>query len=303
MLYNEKIEKEILLDAFDYVNRTMKDAKLIFSSMVGSISQGGHYFDSDYDTRFLYIRDSFPSKTILACEHNEDELVKRYYPQNKVYEWIPFWELTSFFSFWDNPKFLDCDISLGLYNIVDWTINSPYVWDPYGLQQKIVPIMHRIFVPENKMCAQKKIIEKYYGEIHTGNQVIVKSYFYMIHAAATIEFINRYRTMAPVDIQSLLFSLNRMEIYSFLENEMTIARKKVRDYYEVNESIQLQGQHFKIKMDRCHCFDNYIKEQYSIVSGIEPIIKDDKKIRDTIENIFCIIEHSVYNTENLGFAR
>ena len=70
-----ELQREVLEQAQKYAEK--ESMKLIFGAMVGSVSKGLHYADSDYDTRFLYLRNDFPEKICVPCEMQEKELVKR----------------------------------------------------------------------------------------------------------------------------------------------------------------------------------------------------------------------------------
>ena len=136
------IQHQIIEDAKKYANEN--GYELIYGAMVGGISKGLQYSDSDYDTRFLYLNKGQLDKIYLPWNEKEDDLKHRCYFDDKPYEWIPLWEFTSFIQFLKNPAF-DGKVSFGLYNVVGWTFQSPYAWDPYGLQMKICPLLNRAF--------------------------------------------------------------------------------------------------------------------------------------------------------------
>ena len=289
-----ELQKEVLGQAQRYAEK--ENIKLIFGAMVGSISKGLQYADSDYDTRFLYLRNDFPEKICVPCEMEEKELVKRYYPENKVYEWIPFWEATSFLQFLVNPGFKD-DFSVGLYNIVGWTFLSPYIWDPYGLQSKLMPLMNQIFCPEYEIAYHKRVLDKYIAEFGR-DAVITKSYLYSVHAAATIEWSMIFNQQPPVHLQTLLYGLNRHKVWDAIKVVLDGARETVRRNY-VHSSIKLHGSHFEVKSVYNQVIEDYVNEiisdsdMYKLDSNVE--VKGQK----VVNNMYEIICDSVFHNEEI----
>jgi len=292
MLYGTlKQQEEVLNEAQKYAEK--EGIKLIFGAMVGSVSKGLQYADSDYDTRFLYLRRDFPDKICIPSQMKEEELVRRYYPEGKVFEWIPFWEATSFLQFLKEPGFKD-DFSVGLYNIVGWTFGSPYVWDPYGLQSKIMPLINLIFRKDYEIAYHKTIIKKYESELEK-DTVIVKSYLYSVHAAATIEWCIKYNLQPPIDLQTLLCGLNREDIWNESYNMLKEARRKVRE----DREIKVHGSHFDVMTVFNKKILNYVKTitNETVIDNIEQVQKD--RMDYILKSIYEIIYNSVFEKEEL----
>ena len=284
------LQEEVIEQAYRYAEK--EEMKLIFGAMVGSISKGLYYADSDYDTRFLYLRKDFPQKICIPSEMQEEELVKRYYPENKVYEWIPFWEATSFLHFLVNPCFKD-DFSVGLYNIVGWTFLSPYIWDPYGLQSKLMPLMNQIFCREYEISYHKKVIEKYIGEFEK-ERIITKSYLYSVHAAATIEWSIKYNEQPPIYLQTLLYGLGREQLWNVVKILLKDARKVSRDNY-THGKTELHDSHFAITTVCNEMIEEYVKKvlsdagTYKLDGGVE------EKSQRVVNDMYDIIYDSVFD--------
>ncbi len=172
MLYgNEKIQKEIINQIEKFEKKFNK--KVVFGAMVGSISKGVERYDSDYDTRFLYldkVEDEYIRWDKTGSDLKEEQIHYCYVPEkcncyangreyrkehhkfdledkSLFYDKIAFWELTSFLNFLKVPV-LDNKFSVGLYHIVSWTFNSPFCWDPYGIGSKISCLLDEMFRPE-----------------------------------------------------------------------------------------------------------------------------------------------------------
>ena len=266
--------------------------------MVGSISKGLQYSDSDYDTRFLYLREDFPQKICIPSQMKEEELVKRYYPKDRVYEWIPFWEATSFFQFLTVPSFLN-DFSVGLYNIVGWTMLSPYVWDPYGLQSKLMPLIHKMFHPEYEIAYHKGVLEKYCGE-WGAESVIVKSYLYSVHAAATIEWSLKYKEQPPIDLQTLLCGLQRYEVWKEAKQILENARKEAEKGYK-EQHIDLHQSHFSIMTPCNEVVERYIRGMLDRCQGECSVKCDHSRDEEILESVYDIICRSVFTDVKLLF--
>lgn len=297
MLFGGRERQEIVLrEAHKYAESI--NATLIFGAMVGSVSKNIQYADSDYDTRFLYLRGDFPEKICIPVEMTEDELVKRYYPEDEVFEWIPFWEATSFLQFLVTPSFKD-DFSVGLYNIVGWTFQSPYVWDPYGLQNRLMPLIHRIFRKDYKIACQKKEIEKYWDGLQQ-KQTVAKNYLYAVHAAATIEWSIVYQEQPPVDLQTLLLGLGRNDVWLEARRILDQARLEARAAWN-DRTSKLESLHFAIFTPRNPLLLAYIEKFYHVTdaeAGPSSSIEDPGKI---LNYMYEIIYNSVFENEPLRY--
>lgn len=297
MLYGDmELQKEVLQEVEQYARN--EGIKPIFGAMVGSVSQGVQYPDSDYDTRFLYLREDFPRKICIPSQMKEEELVKRYYPKDRVYEWIPFWEATSFFQFLTVPSFLN-DFSVGLYNIVGWTMMSPYIWDPYGLQSRLMPLIHKIFHPEYEIAYHKRELENY-REQWGAERVIAKSYLYSVHAAATIEWSLEYREQPPVDLQTLLGGLRRYEVWKEAKQVLEEARKEAEKRYQ-EQAVDLHQSHFSIMTPYNEAIEKYIREMFDCVKEEASAEIDRSLDEEILGSIYDIIYDAVFQNVKLLF--
>jgi len=299
MLYGDiELQKEVIREVNQYAKQ--EGIKPIFGAMVGSISKGLQYPDSDYDTRFLYLREDFPEKICKPVHMKEEELVKRYYPKDRVYEWIPFWEATSFFQFLTMPSFLN-DFSVGLYNIVGWTMMSPYIWDPYGLQSRLMPLIHKIFHPEYEIVYHKGVLEKYSGE-WGAESVIAKSYLYSVHAAVTIEWSLKFREQPPIDLQTLLCGLKRYEVWKEAEKILEDARRTAQKRYE-EQTLDLHKSHFSIMTPYNAVIEKYIREMADCCQENNPAESDHSHDEEILGSIYDMIWKSVFTDVKLLFRK
>ena len=236
MLFGSKKHQDFVLEKAQRYAEDL-DVRLIFGAMVGSVSRGIQRADSDYDTRFLYLRKDFPEKICLPYQMGEDELVHRLWTGHPILERIPLWEATSFLHFLLEPRFTD-ETSEALYAIVGWTLQAPYVWDPYGLHSKLMPLVNRIFRKEYVISYYKtKVLEKY-RPLLLQEMTPFKAYLYSVHAAASIEWCVRYSEFPPVDLETLLRGLGRIAMWEETKRVLYQARKDVRQVWEKSDSPQ-----------------------------------------------------------------
>ena len=235
MLLRNQEQQNFLLSE---VKKIAKDinARLIFGAMMGSTSRGTQRADSNYDVRFLYLRGDFPEKNCIPFQMGEDELVKRSWLEDKTFGCVPLWEATSFLHFLLEPRFTD-EISDGLYVAVELTFRSPYTWDPYGLQGKLVPLLNKIFRGEYAISYYAKELERYRAGLYQGAGV-VKKYLRAVHAAAAIEWCVKYSEFPPVDLETLLRGLGRIAVWEETKKILYQARKDVRQVWEKGLSKQ-----------------------------------------------------------------
>jgi len=274
--------------------------KLVFGAMVGSVSKDLQYISSDYDTRFLYLREDYPEKVCLPWEMTEDELVKRYYPQNKVFEWIPFWELTSFLNFLYEPSFKN-DFSVGLYNIVGWTIKSPFTWDPYGLKSKLSPILDLCFNKNFEISYHMSILKRQHNDWEK-EKIESRRWLDSLHAAATIEWCIEYNNQPPIDIHSLLLGLRHSDLHEIVKDIFASARNEMRALANrVDRPSNLSSYSATIKSDRNEELSNYLKNIYGMVQGMELNLCPNEEHRQYVNDMLSIVNTSINEREDLIF--
>ncbi len=286
MLYgNAKVQAEIL----EHVGQFEKEynKKVIFGSMVGSISKGLERFDSDYDTRFLYLDQS--EQGIVRWDQTEEDIAEEqihicYIPdrmncyvggrnyrdkyhefelsdKSYFYDKIAFWELTSFVNFLKKP-ILDNKFSVGLYHIVSWTFNSPFCWDPYGIAGKVRCLLDEMFIPEYEI----QYYRNYIANAKKKDPLMIREYLYAAYYALAIEYCLKYNRFAPVYFKPLL----AMCMNQRLEKAI---RELERGYYESVTKALNKGMGYERKMT-----DSFSAYRNSIIDDFlnEALVKTEK---------------------------
>lgn len=289
---NEKIQKQIIEDAKKYANE--HNFELVYGAMVGGISRGLQYADSDYDTRFLYFDKENSNRMFFPWEEKEDDLKHRmYFDESKSpYEWIPLWEITSFFQFLKKPAF-DNKVSYGLYNVVGWTLQSPYAWDPYGLQMKLMPLVNKIFRKEMLLPYHVEQIKQYWS---CDENLIVKDYLYAIYAALAIKWVCMNNSFNPIYMKTMILSVVDSRLQEKFFNMISLAKQYSAEYLKSNQKGKMHESHFIGYVKHDLEIDNFITEMLvEADSQIKKSFVTEEEIEQGIGQIYKVINESINN--------
>lgn len=288
---NEEFQKRFLHDAMQFAEE--KNFMLLYGALVGGISKGLQYEDSDYDTRFLYINREDPQKIYIPYYLKETDLKHRIYFDNLPYEFIPLWEFTSFVQFLHTPAFEGKE-SCGLYNIIGWTLQSPYTWDPYGIQMKIIPIMNSVFRKEKFIPYHVDQIKEYFSQ---DRQIIIKNYLYAIYAALSIKWAIEKETFPPVYMKSLVMEIAPSGLKNQILDMIDFSKKLSAEYlHKDGENVEkLQESHYVGSINHDAEIDAFIIEMIVKAENISPRKIDEKFINTAIKEIYELVQYSVLN--------
>lgn len=294
MLFGGKtVRANVVKDALRFADE--RGFHLVFGAMVGGCSKGVQYYDSDYDTRFLYL-DKNVNHIFYPWEEKEQDLKHRIYFDDAVspYEWIPLWEITSFFQFLKNPAF-DGRRSFGLYNIVGWTLQSPYTWDPYGLSQKLMPLVNAIFRKEY-------YIPYHVEEIHRlwttrKKELIAKDYIYAIYEALCILYAVQYNVFPPVYMKTLSAALLEEPLSRDVFAMIHSAQKQAEVFCQASGSTSMHETHTLGMLRREEKYDQIIQLALEKAAGIPASGLSEQTLDRQIHRIYLIIEEAVYHEQ------
>lgn len=211
MIYGTaSVQNELIDTAIDFAKNN--NLLLIYGATIGSISKGINFPNSDYDARFLYLEKNNLGKIYIPWSTPEEKLHFKYRSENgrlknnKVLDdCLPFWEATSFFQFLKRPSY-NQQISLGLYNTFAWTLLSPYSYDPYGLQMKLLPLINTVYNANWQFEWYKSILNKY--ELLEEMELSWKDYLNALHAALAMAYIKDKKEFAPIYLPELAYSFS-----------------------------------------------------------------------------------------------
>lgn len=300
MLYGSMdIQNDVIREVKEYC--AVNGFKPIFGSMVGSISHGVNYINSDYDTRFLYLRSDFPDNICLPDKMCEKDLIKRIWPkENKVWEWIPLWEFSSFLQFLTIPSFKN-DFSVGLYNVVGWTFQSPYQWDPYGIRNKIMPLINDIFIKEYEIEYHLKLIEGEY-EFNSREPLPAKTYLSIFHSAMTIDWSLKRNSQPPVYYDTLQKCCCNDDLRNTVKKIIIKAKQEAaeRAQFTIDGAVvtgELSDLHYKILTERNPIIDEFINQKYNegkeAVKNFEISDQTLKRCQEQIKYMYEVVWESV----------
>ncbi len=269
---------------------------VIFGANVGGISKGLQYKDSDYDTRFLYIEDDFPEKIRFPEKVAEKEIIYRKYFEDTPYEWIPFWEFSSFMQFLINPS-IDYKFSAGLYNVVGWTFLSPYSYDPYGIQMKIFPLIQKLFHKEICIAYHKKFMESFSLD---GETIVAKDYIYALHSALSINWMDKYNEYPPIYMRTLLADVP--EIYDEVCNAINKFQFEAGEFVNSSSNGKLHDTHYKIMTNHIPVVDDYLemtKRKWRHFKESNLTEEEANRNAIIIKEIYNIVKTSVFSEEKV----
>lgn len=290
----DKVRAEIVRDALAYADE--KGFQLIYGAMVGGCSKGVQYVDSDYDTRFLYL-DRKEKRIFYPWQEKEETLKHRKYFDDTIspYEWIPLWEATSFFQFLKNPAF-DGKQSSGLYDIVGWTMQSPYTWDPYGLSAKLMPLINAVFRKEYYMPYHVEQIHRFWTQ---EEQIITKNYIYAIYEALCILYADRYNAFPPVYMKTLAAMLLEDERMEDIFRMIRDAQKKAEEYCLANKAGKMHDSHFIGQIYREEKYDEIIKIALEKAKSIDTSQINDEMVDRQIARIYRVMEEAIFREQKV----
>ncbi len=275
-----------------------QNIKVIYGALVGSISKGLQYTDSDYDTRFLYVREDFPERILYPVHLKEEEVIYRTYLADTCFEKIPFWELSSFLQYLIHPG-IDGSFSTGLYNVVGWTFLSPYSWDPYGLKNKIVPLIQKLFHKDYFIQYHKDILDQ--DDIRD-TVVNAKQYFNLLYSALAIDYANKYNEFPPVYLQSLLQHVPA-DVREVTLRMVHIAQRKAQEYVKRYDSVTAaHNASVAVNIERDKEIDQYVESVRDTIKNfkMQYLEHNDKMIfEEKVKGVYQIVKRSVYQEESI----
>ncbi|MDE6432653.1 MAG: nucleotidyltransferase domain-containing protein [Lachnospiraceae bacterium] len=226
----------------------------------GSRAWGFASADSDYDVRFIYVR-------------NKNDYLKL-----DEYKDVIEWQLDEVLDIngWDLKKAL-LQFHRGNVTLFEWS-NSPIVY------RKTV-LWNEIYDRAKVYFAKKPAIYHYYGTAQStlkghlqGEQVKYKKYFYALRPLLVCRYIEQYETVPPVLFDDLLKLTLPAELHHGIDK--LLEAKKVTDEKDWNS-------HMPVIMD---FIKSEVKEQKRLVDAMED---DRRREWDTLNDIFLDVLEKV----------
>lgn len=205
-----------------------ENKKVIYASTIGSISKLIFRPNSDYDLRGIFVENDFSllNKNDL---HNEDLIRFRIFDKNNTCNCIALWEAHAFLNFIFEP-YIDSGYKYKLIKNVLWSFNSPFNYDPFGLQNSLLALIKKCISLEKEYLFQLNEINILSEKIKTIFDE--RSILEIIHGNLYIYWLCLYKELPPLSSFSLL---NILKNRDKLELEGIIKRLKNYNFQSPDE--------------------------------------------------------------------
>ncbi|WP_312108110.1 nucleotidyltransferase domain-containing protein [Brevibacillus reuszeri] len=198
-----------------------EQVRILFACESGSRAWGFPSKDSDYDVRFLYIRQPCWYLSIF----DKRDVIER--PISNMLD-INGWDLKKALQLFrkSNPPLLE------------W-LHSPIQYEEkYSLAEQLRQLSKQAFSPKSCMYHYLNMAKGNYRDYLTGDKVRIKKYFYVLRPVLACSWVEKFDTMPPVEFERMVEALVPVgsELKSTIEN--LLARKKAGDELDYEPRIE-----------------------------------------------------------------
>ena len=178
-----KMRKEIINKLSEIEKK--EHVKIIYAIESGSRAWGFESVDSDYDVRFIYVRE----KEDYLCLDEKSEVIEL--PIDEVFD----------ISGWDIKKALKL-----LYksnpSLLEW-FASPIVYKETKEASYIKEVISSYFSKKKLYCHYKRMANMHLKYVNKG-KVPVKKYLYIVRCILFSQYILEYKKQPPIEIEKLI---------------------------------------------------------------------------------------------------
>jgi predicted nucleotidyltransferase len=205
---NMKTIREVITEQLDRLEQE-EQIRILYACESGSRAWGFPSQDSDYDVRFIYIRQP---KWYLSIFDKRDVIERPISDKLDI-------------SGWDLRK------ALNLYRksnpqLLEW-LQSPIRYaEKYSLAEQLRENSPLTFSPKSCMYHYLNMAWGNYREYLQGEQVRIKKYFYVLRPVLACEWIERYSEMPPMEFDVLVERLLPKDGALWQVVQQLLARKK-----------------------------------------------------------------------------
>lgn len=245
--------KEKIIEELNRIEKE-EDIKILYAVESGSRAWGFAGEDSDYDVRFIYVRDK---DFYLRLDDTRDVLE---YPINDLLD-ISGWDISKTLKlmYASNPA------------LVEW-LESPIVYKTGEEVEKLKELNKYYF-------SKRKIINHYYrivlnlynNFIRNKDEVKIKKYFYILRSLSAAKYVLEYNTNPPIEFEKLRKIGIPREYNKIIDNLLDI---------KINNSE-------KKLIERNKILDDYIEKEIERLDKIvHSFEKEKSKDWSSINNYF-----------------
>lgn len=244
--------REIIMEKLKEIEKK-ENVRIILAVESGSRGWGFPSKDSDYDVRFIYIRDL---KDYLKLNAFDDVLE---YPINEKLD-INGWDINKALSLFhkSNPT------------IMEW-LNSKIIYIDSEEAQGLREIMNNYFSIKRGMCHYISMAKTNYKEYLRRDIVPLKKYFYVIRPILAAKWIYEKRTAPPMEFKELV------------NEELIDDLKEI-----VNHLLDLKVNHSEIKeIERIDELNSFFENEMVVINEqIDSLPKEDELGWDELNDMF-----------------
>lgn len=229
--------------------------KIIYAVESGSRAWGFPSKDSDYDVRFIYLRNI---EWYISVDEKRDVLE---FPINDELD----------ISGWDLKKSLELFTKTNP-SLYEW-LNSPIIyWKEYSIIDKLIDLSKTYFSPKSSMSHYLSMATSNNRHYLQGKEIKIKKYFYVLRPILACKWIEIYNSHPPIEFEKLINSLiNDNELR--YEIEKLLERKKKGDELDIEERIDI--------------ISNFIETEIKYYKSYVAKMKKSKRIDyEVLNNVF-----------------
>lgn len=244
--------REIIMEKLKEIEKK-ENVRIILAVESGSRGWGFPSKDSDYDVRFIYIRDL---KDYLKLNAFDDVLE---YPINEKLD-INGWDINKALSLFhkSNPT------------IMEW-LNSKIIYIDSEEAQGLREIMNNYFSIKRGMCHYINMAKTNYKEYLRRDVVPLKKYFYVLRPILAAKWIYEKRNAPPMEFKELV------------NEELIDDLKEI-----VNHLLDLKVNHSEIKeIERIDELNSFFENEMVVINEqIDSLPKEDELGWDELNDMF-----------------
>jgi predicted nucleotidyltransferase len=219
--------KEIILDKIKEIEK-LHNIKILFAVESGSRAWGFPSKDSDYDVRFIYIKQP---EWYLSIDEKRDVIEV---PINDLLD-INGWDIRKALRLFrkSNPPLLE------------WLESNIIYYENYGFRNEMRSLKEEVFSPKASMHHYLSMAKGNFREYLQGDQIKIKKYFYVLRPVLACLWIEKHNTNPPILFHELVEGLIqekselRRSIDELLKKKMSGDEKDFENRIDViNEFIE-----------------------------------------------------------------
>ena len=218
--------------------------KVLYAAESGSRSWKVSAPDSDYDVRFIYIRNP---QDYLRLDKEPDVLDFPIADNLDISGWDLFKALGLLKK--SNPR------------LFEW-FNSPIVYSDTSFANRFKPIMYNYFSPKSIMSHYLHTAKHQRDHFLQGNNVKLKKYLYAIHPIMAAQWVFEHKTPPPIIFRELMDSELPRDIYSSVEELL---------YRKINFPEQSVIERIPMVDDYINCSINSLEKQISFLDEVNTL--------------------------------